>query len=84
MHHNPPTHTVKTTVEKYKHTWHNQPLLKVVFEIYCSVTNETISVCNQETDFLYFIDLLNLIEVPKHVWNIRAMSGNKKTKLQNL
>lgn len=40
--------------------------------------------CEQKTDFLYFIDLLNLIEVPKYVGNTRAMSGNKKPKLQNL
>lgn len=55
----------------------------MILEIYCSVTNESISVCKQKTDFLYFTDPLNLIEVPKYVGNITEMSGNKKTKWEN-
>lgn len=79
-----PQHAVKVTVEKFRHTWPDQPLLKLIFEIYCSLTNESIAVCKQKTVFLYFIDPLNLTEVPKYVGNIRAMSGNKKTWWQNL
>lgn len=59
---------------------HDLPLLEVIFQIYYSVLMKVHLVCEQKTDFLYFIDLLNLTEVPKYVGNIRAMSGNKKPK----